>query len=78
MKDAKRPALFIPHGGGPWPFMSPPPRQPEIWAKLGIYLRSIPAMLVRSQGRSSSSRGHWQTSRPTVNVNPTLARFFDY
>ena len=22
--------------------------------------------------------GHWQTSRPTVNVNPTLARFFDY
>jgi hypothetical protein len=64
MKDAKLPALFIPHVGGPWPFMSPPPGQPEIWAKLGIYLRSIRATLVRSQGRSSSSRATGRRNAP--------------
>jgi hypothetical protein len=43
-KSAKLPTVFIPHGGGPWPFMSPPPGQPDIWAKLGVYLRSIPGL----------------------------------
>ncbi len=78
MKDAKLPTLFIPHGGGPWPFMPPPPGQIDIWGKLGAYLRSIPETLPAPPKAILVVSGHWETPRPTVNVNPAPPLLFDY
>jgi aromatic ring-opening dioxygenase catalytic subunit (LigB family) len=78
MKDAKLPTLFIPHGGGPWPFMPPPPGEIDIWEKLGAYLRSIPATLPTTPKAILVVSGHWETPRPAVNVNPAPPLLFDY
>jgi aromatic ring-opening dioxygenase catalytic subunit (LigB family) len=78
MKDAKLPTLFIPHGGGPWPFMPPPPGQIDIWEKLAAYLRSIPATLPTRPKATLVVSGHWETPRPAVNVNPAPPLLFDY
>jgi aromatic ring-opening dioxygenase catalytic subunit (LigB family) len=78
MKDTKLPTLFIPHGGGPWPFTPPSPGQTDIWEKLGAYLRSIPAALPAPLKAILVVSGHWETSRPTVNVNPAPPLLFDY
>ncbi len=78
MKDAKLPTLFIPHGGGPWPFMPPPSGQTDIWEALGAYLRSIPATLPAPPKAILVVSGPWETSRPTVNVSPAPPLLFDY
>jgi len=78
MKNAGLPTLFIPHGGGPWPFMSPPAGQSDIWGKLATYLRSIPATLPTAPKAILVVSGHWETPRPAVNVNPSPPLLFDY
>src|ERR1700675_1115413 len=35
------PAIFIPHGGGPWPFVDVNFGPKEQWAPLGAYLRPL-------------------------------------
>jgi len=75
---ARLPTLFIPHGGGPWPFMEAAFGPPGMWDGLRDYLASIPASLPVKPKAVLVISGHWETARPTVNVNPAPPLLFDY
>jgi hypothetical protein len=62
--DQRLPTLFIPHGGGPWPFMEVSFGPPDTWDRLAGYLRGLDhslggrpkAVLVISGHREPSGR----------------------
>lgn len=71
------PTLFIPHGGGPWPFMTPP-GQPSPWDSLAVYLRGLDRSLGRRPKAVLVISGHWEEPRATVNVASKPPLLFDY
>src|ERR1700756_2753925 len=72
------PTLFIPHGGGPWPFMEVMHGPPDTWDRLAAYLRGLDQSLgVRPKAVLVIS-GHWEEARPTVNVSAQPPLLFDY
>jgi 4,5-DOPA dioxygenase extradiol len=72
------PTLFIPHGGGPWPFMPVMHDPPDTWDHLAAYLRDLDKSLgVRPKAVLVIS-GHWEEPRPTVNVSAQPPLLFDY
>ena len=72
------PTLFIPHGGGPWPFMPVMHGPPDTWDRLAAYLRDLDQSLgVRPKAVLVIS-GHWEEARPTVNVSAQPLLLFDY
>ena len=75
-KTARRmPAIFLPHGGGPWPWMDSM-RQP--YAKLTRYLKGIPDHLPRTPEALLVVSAHWEEPAPTVMTSPTPPMFHDY
>ena len=72
------PTLFIPHGGGPWPFMPVMHGPADTWDRLADYLRGLDQSLgVRPKAVLVIS-GHWEEPRPTVNVSAKPPLLFDY
>jgi len=76
--DHRLPTLFIPHGGGPWPFMDVAHGPPDTWDRLAQHLRGLDHALGVRPNAVLVISGHWEAERPTVNVarNPPL--LFDY
>ncbi|MGG7517142.1 DODA-type extradiol aromatic ring-opening family dioxygenase [Allorhizobium undicola] len=75
------PVYFIPHGGGPWPFMDFPKdaagRGP--WDDLADFLTGIDAELGRRPKAVLVISGHWEREPvPTVSTAPAPGMFFDY
>lgn len=71
------PTLFIPHGGGPWPFMEG--LGPKgTWDGLAAHLRGLDASLGRRPKAVLMISGHWEEARPTVSTAPHPALIFDY
>jgi aromatic ring-opening dioxygenase catalytic subunit (LigB family) len=72
---ARWPVVFLPHGGGPWPFVELGLDKAEV-AALTTYLRSVrplsppKAVLVVS--------AHWEESVPTLMTGANPPLFFDY
>jgi aromatic ring-opening dioxygenase catalytic subunit (LigB family) len=76
--NQRLPTLFIPHGGGPWPFMEVSHGPPDTWDRLAEHLRGLDRSLgVRPKAVLVIS-GHWEAERPTVNVSPNPPLLFDY
>lgn len=81
MTEARLPVYFIPHGGGPWPFMDFPKdasgRGP--WDELGAFLRGLSSDIGRRPKAVLVISGHWE-KEPKVAVS-TAAKpgmLFDY
>jgi aromatic ring-opening dioxygenase catalytic subunit (LigB family) len=72
------PTLFIPHGGGPWPFMPVAFGPPDTWDRLADYLRGLDRALGKRPKAVLVISGHWETERPTVNVGRHPPLLFDY
>src|SRR5690606_11655603 len=66
-KAARQPAIFLPHGGGPCFFMDWPNGNP--WARLGDFLRALPATLPERPRAIVAISGHWEAPRFTVNTS---------
>lgn len=70
----RMPTLFVPHGGGPWPFVEVGLGSKEEQDKLAGYLRSIhreaKALLVIS--------AHWEEPAPTVMTSEHPPMLYDY
>lgn len=54
----RQPSLFIPHGGGPCFFIPDPAGH---WTGLGIFLRSLPGLLVEQPAAILVVSAHWET-----------------
>jgi len=75
-KAARQPAIFLPHGGGPCFFMDWPNGNP--WARLGDFLRALPATLPERPRAIVAISGHWEAPRFTVNTSAAPGMLFDY
>lgn len=81
MSAEKLPVYFIPHGGGPWPFMDFPKdasgKGP--WDELGAFLTGLSADFGRKPKAVLVVSGHWE-KEPVVTVSTAAApgMLYDY
>jgi aromatic ring-opening dioxygenase catalytic subunit (LigB family) len=71
----RMPALFISHGGGPWPFIEAMRAE---FAKTEAWLRALPGTLPRPPKAILSISGHWEEERFTVSSAPRPPMIYDY
>ena len=72
------PVVFVPHGGGPWPFIDTPFGKPEELDQLAEYLRSIRTVPKKNPRALLVISGHWEESVPTVMTSPHPPMLYDY
>lgn len=76
MTDTRRmPGLYVPHGGGPWPFVELGFGDPSEYARLATYLRGIGAEAPRAILVISA---HWEAPVFTVMTSPRPPMLYDY
>jgi aromatic ring-opening dioxygenase catalytic subunit (LigB family) len=73
----KMPVAFIPHGGGPWPFVEMGLPRDEI-AALTAYLQTVRALPLRRPRALLVVSAHWEEAVPTVMTAERPAMFYDY
>jgi aromatic ring-opening dioxygenase catalytic subunit (LigB family) len=82
MSNSNRfPVYFIPHGGGPWPFMEFPKDEHGVapWDDLGAFLRGFDAEVGRRPKAVLVVSGHWEKEAvPTVSTATQPGMLFDY
>jgi aromatic ring-opening dioxygenase catalytic subunit (LigB family) len=69
------PTYYIPHGGGPWPFM--PERAAEL-PGLTAFLRGLLADVGTTPRAIVVISGHWEEPLPTVTARSDYAMLYDY
>lgn len=75
--STRLPVAFVPHGGGPWPFVNLGFPQHEV-ESLADYLRELRAV-PRSQVKAVLViSAHWEESEPTLLTNPKPSLYYDY
>lgn len=71
------PVVFVPHGGGPWPFVEMG-MDPDERDRLAAYLRSVKAVPPVAPGALLVVSAHWEERVPTVMTSPRPPIFYDY
>jgi aromatic ring-opening dioxygenase catalytic subunit (LigB family) len=73
----KMPVAFIPHGGGPWPFVDVGFPKAEVEG-LAEYLRSVRQVPPEPPRALLVVSGHWEEARPTLMTSPRPPILYDY
>ena len=73
----RMPTTFVPHGGGPWPFVELGLAPAEV-AHLSGFLRALPASLPAAPKALLVISAHWEERVPTVTSGEAPPLFFDY
>jgi len=71
------PVAYIPHGGGPWPFVDIGIPAAEVDALLG-YLKGLPALAATRPKSLLIVSAHWEETVPTVMTNERPPILYDY
>jgi aromatic ring-opening dioxygenase catalytic subunit (LigB family) len=75
----RMPTIFLPHGGGPWPFVDLRPMvRPGEGEALTEYLRAIPAGLPQRPKAMVVVSAHWEAPVPTVMTSERPPILYDY
>lgn len=74
---SRQPTVFLPHGGGPWPFVELGLPKTEVDGLLG-YLRSVSAIPSARPKALLVISAHWEESVPTVMSGDAPPLFYDY
>jgi aromatic ring-opening dioxygenase catalytic subunit (LigB family) len=72
------PVVYLPHGGGPWPFMDMPIGSPEEFEKLTVYLQQLKVLPKTPPKALLVVSAHWEEPVPTVMSSPKPPMLFDY
>lgn len=75
--DARMPVAYIPHGGGPWPFVEIGMDRGEHDA-LAAYLRGLAALPPAKPKALLVVSAHWEERVPTVMTAAAPPMFYDY
>jgi aromatic ring-opening dioxygenase catalytic subunit (LigB family) len=78
LADKRMPVVFIPHGGGPWPFVDLPMFDSREVASLAEFLRSLPRELGKRPRSLLVVSAHWEERVATVMSGPHPPLFYDY
>jgi aromatic ring-opening dioxygenase catalytic subunit (LigB family) len=73
-----QPVIYLPHGGGPWPFVKFPLGSPAEDAALRAYLEKLPATLPAKPKAILAVSAHWEEKVPTVMTAERPPMFYDY
>lgn len=74
----RMPVLYLPHGGGPWPFVDVGFGGRQAWEPLARYLRALPASLPAAPRALLVVTAHWEAKVPTVSSHPSPDLLYDY
>lgn len=74
----RMPVVFIPHGGGPWPFVDLPMFEPSEVAALSKFLQSLPHELGATPRSLLVISAHWEEPVTTVMSGTHPPLFYDY
>jgi aromatic ring-opening dioxygenase catalytic subunit (LigB family) len=72
---ATLPTYYIPHGGGPWPFM---PERAATLGSLTAFLRGLLAASGSAPRAIVVVSGHWEEPVPTVSARADYSMLYDY
>ena len=70
------PTVFIPHGGGPFPYMEWRPA--DMWEDLTAYLKRLPQDIGQTPKAILIVSAHWEETDFTIQTKPAPALFYDY
>jgi aromatic ring-opening dioxygenase catalytic subunit (LigB family) len=73
----RMPVIYIPHGGGPWPFVEFGLDRAEL-LPLAAYFRDLPKALPSKPASLLVISAHWEARQPTVMSNPRPPILYDY
>lgn len=76
--STRMPVVFVPHGGGPWPFVDTGFGDRAELDALAAYLRSIQALPRVKPEALLVISAHWEEAVPTVMTGERPPLFFDY
>ena len=76
MPTTRMPVIYLPHGGGPWPFVDVGFGDPTEYARLATYLRGL-GSLPRPRAVLAIS-AHWEERVPTVMSAAHPPMLYDY
>jgi aromatic ring-opening dioxygenase catalytic subunit (LigB family) len=71
------PVVFIPHGGGPWPFVDVGFPREDV-EDLAAYLRSVRTVPPSPPKALLVVSAHWEEPHPTVMTSPRPPMLYDY
>lgn len=73
------PTIYLPHGGGPWPFLEPGRFfSSEEGDALRAYLAGLPSALPERPEALLVISAHWEEPVPTVMTSPAPPMLYDY
>jgi aromatic ring-opening dioxygenase catalytic subunit (LigB family) len=75
--DRRVPVVFLPHGGGPWPFVDLGMDKNDL-AELAAYLRMVPTVPKTQPTAILIVSAHWEGSVPTVMTAERPPLLYDY
>jgi aromatic ring-opening dioxygenase catalytic subunit (LigB family) len=76
--DERMPVVYLPHGGGPWPFVDVGFGDPAEYDLLADYLRALPAGLKAPPKALLVISAHWEQPVPTVMTAERPPMLYDY
>lgn len=74
---SRQPVVFLPHGGGPWPFVEMGLDRQECDA-LATYLRGVAKLPAERPRALLVISAHWEASVPTVSSSAAPPMLYDY
>ena len=75
--EARMPVVFLPHGGGPWPFVDLGLDEAEL-RSLASYLESLSSLPKAKPRAVLAVSAHWEEAVPTVMTGERPPLFYDY
>jgi aromatic ring-opening dioxygenase catalytic subunit (LigB family) len=75
---ARMPVVYLPHGGGPWPFIDMGLGDRDEQDQLKAYLRSLAALPPLKPQALVVVSAHWEAPVPTVMTGARPPLYFDY
>lgn len=75
--SARQPVIFLPHGGGPWPFVDLGFPKDEV-AALADYLRALTRACPERPRALLVVSAHWEARVPTVSTSAAPPMLYDY
>jgi aromatic ring-opening dioxygenase catalytic subunit (LigB family) len=76
--SGRLPVVFLPHGGGPWPFVDLRIGSKAEQAELATYLRSVADVPKTKPKAVLVVSAHWEEAVPTVMTNARPPMLYDY
>lgn len=77
-RQGRMPVVFVPHGGGPWPFVETGIGSKDEQAAMAAHLRSVADAPSQRPRAILVISAHWEEEVPTVTTSPSPPLLYDY